>query len=176
MNILTLRTIAALPDAPARPSRNGPARNAARWLTAAALALAVPGHGAVGRLPSHPVRMVLPYSVGSGPDAVARMLGEQLTAAWKQPVIVENKPGANGWLAIGDVKRGGQDGYSLAIVDNTHMTLQPHLYRSLPFDPVRDFEPAAPIYHTHFFVVVSADSPWKNVGDLVAARARSPTG
>ena len=101
------------------------------------------------------------------------MLGEQLTAAWKQPVIVENKPGANGWLAIGDVKRGGQDGYSLAIVDNTHMTLQPHLYRSLPFDPVRDFEPAAPIYHTHFFVVVSADSPWKNVGDLVAARARA---
>ena len=52
------------------------------------------------------------------------------------------------------------------------MTLQPHLYRSLPFDPVRDFEPAAPIYHTHFFVVVSADSPWKNVGDLVAARAQ----
>ena len=152
------------------PSRNGPARNAARWLTAAALALGCAGAMAQsGAYPSHPVRMVLPYSVGSGPDAVARMLGEQLTAAWKQPVIVENKPGANGWLAIGDVKRGGQDGYSLAIVDNTHMTLQPHLYRSLPFDPVRDFEPAAPIYHTHFFVVVSADSPWKNVGDLVAA-------
>ena len=157
------------------PSRNGPARNAARWLTAAALALGCAGAMAQsGAYPSHPVRMVLPYSVGSGPDAVARMLGEQLTAAWKQPVIVENKPGANGWLAIGDVKRGGQDGYSLAIVDNTHMTLQPHLYRSLPFDPVRDFEPAAPIYHTHFFVVVSADSPWKNVGDLVAAARAQP--
>ena len=92
---------------PALPQRSG--QNAARWLTAAALALGCAGAMAQsGAYPSHPVRMVLPYSVGSGPDAVARMLGEQLTAAWKQPVIVENKPGANGWLAIGDVKRGGQ--------------------------------------------------------------------
>lgn len=127
-----------------------------------------------GAFPERPVRMVLPYSVGSGPDAVARMVGEQLTAAWKQPVIVENKPGANGWLAIGDVKRAGRDGYSLAIVDNTHMTLQPHLYRSLPFDPVADFAPAAPIYHTHFFIVVGAGSPWNKVSDLVEAARAQP--
>ena len=56
------------------------------------------------------------------------------------------------------------------------MTLQPHLYRSLPFDPVRDFEPAAPIYHTHFFVVVSADSRGRTSATWSRRRARSPTG
>lgn len=126
------------------------------------------------KYPERPVRIVLPYSVGSGPDAVARMLGEQLTAAWKQPLIVENKPGANGWLAIGEVKRATPDGYSLAVVDNTHMTLQPQLYRSLPFDPVKDFVPVAPIYTTHFFMVVSASSPWNNVTDLIAAAKAQP--
>lgn len=124
--------------------------------------------------PERPVRAVLPYSVGSGPDAVMRMVGEQLSSKWKQPVIVENKPGANGWLAIGEVKRSEPDGYSIVIVDSTHMTLQPHLYRKLPFDPVKDFDPVAPIYTTHFFIVVSADSPWHSVGDLIAAAKADP--
>jgi tripartite-type tricarboxylate transporter receptor subunit TctC len=87
---------------------------------------------------------------------------------------VENKPGANGWLAIGEVKRATPDGYSLAVVDNTHMTLQPQLYRNLPFDPVKDFVPVAPIYTTHFFMVVSASSPWNNVTDLIAAAKAQP--
>ncbi|OZI52379.1 Bug family tripartite tricarboxylate transporter substrate binding protein [Bordetella genomosp. 4] len=124
--------------------------------------------------PDRSVRAVLPYSVGSGPDAVARMVGEQLSNAWKQPFIVENKPGANGWLAIGEVKRSAPDGYSIAIVDNTHMTLQPHLYSKMPFDPIQDFTPVAPIYTTNFFIVVAANSPWKNVADLVEAARRAP--
>lgn len=124
--------------------------------------------------PNRSVRAVLPYSVGSGPDAVARMIGEQLSNAWKQPIIVENKPGANGWLAIGEVKRSAPDGYSIAVVDNTHMTLQPHLYSKMPFDPVKDFIPVAPIYTTNFFIVVAADSPWKSVADLVEAARKAP--
>lgn len=126
-------------------------------------------HAQSNEFPTHAMRAVLPYSVGSGPDAVIRMVGEQLSATWKQPFIVENKPGANGWLAIGEVKRSAPDGYSLAIVDNTHMTLQPHLYRKMPFDPLRDLTAVAPIYTTHFFIVVSANSPWSSVDDLVNA-------
>jgi len=119
--------------------------------------------------PAKPVRAVLPYSVGSGPDAVTRLVGEKLSKAWGQSLIVENKPGANGWLAIGDVKRAPADGYSLVVVDNTHMTLHPHLYKKLPFDPVADFSPVAPVYTTYFFIVVPASSPWKDVRDLIAA-------
>jgi tripartite-type tricarboxylate transporter receptor subunit TctC len=144
-----------------------------KTLILAALALAAHSFGAQAQnYPSHSVRAVLPYSVGSGPDAVTRMIGEQLTAAWKQPFIVENKPGANGWLAIGEVKRSAPDGYSVAIVDNTHMTLQPHLYSKMPFDPLRDFTAVAPIYTTHFFIVVSASSPWNTVSDLLDAARR----
>jgi len=141
----------------------------------AALAVSQLSGGAQAQTPAYPnhsVRAVLPYSVGSGPDAVARMIGEQLSAAWKQPFIVENKPGANGWLAIGEVKRSPADGYSLAFVDNTHMTLQPQLYAKMPFDPATDFTPVAPIYTTNFFIVVSSNSPWRNVADLVEAARR----
>jgi len=140
----------------------------------AAATFAPPSQAQPSGYPSHSVRAVLPYSVGSGPDAVTRIIGEQLTATWKQAFIVENKPGANGWLAIGEIKRSAPDGYSLAVVDNTHMTLQPHLYSKLPFDPVRDFTPVAPIYTTNFFIVVSANSPWRSVTDLIDAARRKP--
>ena len=119
--------------------------------------------------PSKPVRAVLPYSAGSGPDSVVRQIGEKLAREWGQQVLVDNKPGANGWLAVGEVKRANNDGYTLLTVDATHMTLQPNLYKQLPFDPVKDFEPVAPLYSTNFFIVVGANSPWNSVADLLAA-------
>ena len=119
--------------------------------------------------PDRPVHFVLPYSVGSGPDAVVRWVGEQLDKEWDQKTIVENKPGADGWLAAGEVKRAKPDGYRLLVVDNTHMTLQPHLYKQMPFSPTDDFVPVSPLYSTYFFIVVSANSPWNNAADLIAA-------
>lgn len=134
---------------------------------AAALGLALPALAQT--YPARPVRVVLPYSAGSGPDAVVRHVGEKLSKEWGQSIVVDNKPGANGWLAIGDVKRASPDGYSLLTVDATHMTLQPHLYKQLPFDPESDFELVAPLYFTNFFIVVGANSPWKSMTDLLAA-------
>lgn len=125
--------------------------------------------------PTKPVRVVLPYSAGSGPDAVTRQVGEKLARDWGQQVVVDNKPGANGWVAIGDAKRAAADGYALMTVDATHMALQPNLYKQLPFDPAKDFEPVAGLYTTNFFVVVAANSPWKSMTDLVAA-ARAKQG
>lgn len=119
--------------------------------------------------PTRTVKTLLPYSAGSGPDAVVRHVGDKMSTAWKQPLVIDNKPGANGWLAVGEAKRSAADGYTLVGVDNTHFTLQPHLYKQLPFSPKGDFEPVAPLYSTYFFVVVSADSPWKSMADLIAA-------
>lgn len=124
--------------------------------------------------PSHAIRAVLPYSAGSGPDAVLRHVGEKLSQSAGMQVVIENKPGANGWLAIDTVKRAAPDGYSLLEVDNTHMALQPHLYKKLPFDPLKDFEPVAPLYWTHFFIVVPANSPWNSVADLIASAKANP--
>lgn len=127
--------------------------------------------------PTRTVRTVLPYSAGSGPDSVMRHVGDLISKDWGQAVVVDNKPGANGWLAISEVKRAKPDGYTLVVVDSTHMTLQPHLYgEKLPFNPVHDFEPVAGLYNTGFFIVVKADSPWKSVADLIAAAKAKPGG
>jgi tripartite-type tricarboxylate transporter receptor subunit TctC len=129
---------------------------------------------AAQQYPTKPVKALAPYSTGSGPDAVMRLIGDRLSRAWGQQILVENKPGANGFLAIEAAKRSAPDGYTLLFVDNTHMALQPHLFKQLPYDPVRDFDPVAPLYSTHFFVVVPASSPWKNVTDLVNAAKAKP--
>lgn len=123
--------------------------------------------------PTQPVHFVLPYSVGSGPDSVVRQIAEKMGQQPGFKGITENKPGANGWLAVSDVKRAPADGYRLLVVDNTHMTLQGHLYKDLPFNPERDFVPVAPVYTTYFFVAVAADSPWKNMEDLIRAARES---
>ena len=124
--------------------------------------------------PAKPVRSVAPYSPGSGPDSVMRILGEKLSRTWGQQLVIDNKPGGNGFIAIGDAKRAAPDGYTVLQVDNTHMALQPHLFKQLPYDPVKDFEPVAPLYFTNFFIVVAANSPWKDVGDLVKAAKAAP--
>lgn len=139
------------------------------WLTAIVLAASSLIPVAAQIYPIKPVRVVMPYSAGSGPDAVMRIVGEKITKDWGQQIVVDNKPGANGWLAIGENKRAVPDGYTLMEVDATHMTLQPHLYKQLPFDPVKDFEPAAGLYTTQFFIVVGANSPFKSVSDLISA-------
>lgn len=124
--------------------------------------------------PTRPVRVVLPYPAGTGPDAVMRQVGERLTQRWGQPVTIENRAGANGWTAAEAVKRAAPDGYTLIQGDNLLFALQPFVFRRLPFDPVRDFEPVAPLYQTHFFLVVPANSSWRNLPDLLmAARARN---
>jgi len=147
-----------------------------RAMAFCALALATTPLLAQGSYPTQTVRSVLPYSAGSGPDAVMRHVGELLARDWNQSVVVDNKPGANGWLAIGEVNRARPDGHTLLTLDSTYMALQPHLYRKLPFDPVRDFEPVAGLYTTGFFVVVGANSPWKSVADLVNAARAKPEG
>jgi tripartite-type tricarboxylate transporter receptor subunit TctC len=124
--------------------------------------------------PVKPVRSVAPYSPGSGPDSVMRILGERLTRSWGQQLVVDNKPGGSGFIAIGEAKRAAPDGYTVLQVDNTHMALQPHLFKQLPYNPVKDFEPVAPLYFTNFFIVVAANSPWNSVGDLIKAAKAAP--
>jgi tripartite-type tricarboxylate transporter receptor subunit TctC len=154
-----------------------PTFNAGSGTLAAALiafTMLVPGAATAQQFPTKPVRALVPYSAGSGPDAVLRDVGDKVSRAWGQQLIVENRPGANGWIAIEAAKKSAPDGYTLLQVDNTHMALQPHLYKQLPFDPVKDFEPVAPLYWTHFFIVVPANSPWKSVADLIAAAKAKP--
>lgn len=124
--------------------------------------------------PAKPVRIVTPFPPGSGPDSVLRIVGDKLSKTWNQSVIVENRPGANGFIAIEAAKRAPADGYTLVQMDDTHMSLQPHLYKNIPYDPARDFMPVATLFRTYFFVAVPAASPWQNMTDLVNAAKTKP--
>ena len=119
--------------------------------------------------PNKPVKIILPFPAGTGPDGVMRLVGEKLGKLWNTSVIIDNRPGGNGWIAVEAAKRSAPDGYTFLQVDASHMTIQPHLYKKMPFDPFHDFEPVAPMYRTNYFIVVAADSKWKSVADLAAA-------
>ena len=124
--------------------------------------------------PSQAVRIISPFPTGSGPDVIARIVGERLSSAWKQPVIIDAKPGANGFIAAGAVKQSAPTGYELLIADVGHLAISPSLFKKLPYEPKTDFVPVGGVYRTSFFVVVGANSPYNSVKDLVAAAAAAP--
>ena len=123
--------------------------------------------------PTKAVRVFTPFPVGSGPDAWLRVVAEKLQKKWGKPVIVENKPGANGFIAIDAFKRGDTAGYDLIQLDNVHLAAYPHLFKKLPYDPVKDFDVMQPLFRGYFFFAVPTDSKYKTVADIVAdAKAR----
>lgn len=122
--------------------------------------------------PQKPVRLVAAYPPGSGPDAVMRIVGDRLQKAWGQQLVIENRPTGNGVIALETVKRSPPDGYNFLLADDAHLAAHPFLYKSLPYDTTKDFEPVAMVYRTYFFFVVPSDSPWKNTNDLVAEAKR----
>ncbi|KQW01211.1 tripartite tricarboxylate transporter substrate binding protein [Rhizobacter sp. Root1221] len=124
--------------------------------------------------PTKPVRIITPFPAGAGPEAVLRVLAEKLQKKWGQPVIVENRPGGNGFIAIDAFKRGATDGYDLIQLDNVHLVAYPYLFKKLPYDPVKDFEPITPLFRTYFFVGVPSTSKFRTVGDIVAEAKSHP--
>lgn len=149
---------------------------ALKTLAAAAigtLALLAGAAAQAQEFPTKPVRITTPFPAGAGPEAVVRLVAERLQKKWGKPVVVENKPGANGFIAIDQFKRGATDGHELIHLDNVHLVAYPHLFKKLPYDPVKDFDPIAPLFKTYFFVGVGSGSKYKTVGEIVAdAKAR----
>jgi tripartite-type tricarboxylate transporter receptor subunit TctC len=146
-------------------------------LVAAALsALALCGLSAHAQdFPTKPVRILTPFPVGSGPEGVLRLVADKLSRTWGKPVVVENKPGGNGFIAIDAFKRGATDGHDLIQLDSVHLSAYPHLFKKLPYDAKADFEPLAPLFKTYFFVTVATDSKYKKVSDLIADAKAHPS-
>ena len=124
--------------------------------------------------PTRPVRLINPFPVGGGPDGTARLVADKLSRAWGQPVVVENRPGGNGFIAIDAFKRGARDGHDMIQLDNVHLAAYPALFKKLPYDVNADFDPLLPLFRTYFFVTVPANSPYKTIGDLVADAKAHP--
>jgi tripartite-type tricarboxylate transporter receptor subunit TctC len=155
----------------------GPDLQRRRWLAAwsalAAAPLAGPARAKQG-FPQRPVRIVVPYSVGIGPDVVARSLAEVLAQQWGQTVWVDNKPGASGIVAFGEVRRTTPDGHTLFLADTATMAVNPLLHASLPYDPARDLVPLSLMFRATFLIWVGGQSRLRTLGELLAAARRAP--
>ena len=123
--------------------------------------------------PAKPITVFTAFAPGSGPDAVLRLVAEKLGKAWNQRVLVENRPGGGGFIAIDAARRAPADGYTMLQLDSEHLAALPHLYKSRGFETLKTFEPAAALFRTPFLVAVASDSKWKSMTDLVAAAKTS---
>ncbi|MFJ1258521.1 Bug family tripartite tricarboxylate transporter substrate binding protein [Cupriavidus sp. CuC1] len=125
--------------------------------------------------PKQPVRLVVPYPAGSGAgDIMARRLAEKLAEKWKQPVIVDNQPGAAEIIAATRVARSSPDGYTLFLATEGALQTNPFLFSKLPYDPTKDFTPITRVAEGGFMYVVRKDSPFQTMQQLVAAAKAQP--
>jgi tripartite-type tricarboxylate transporter receptor subunit TctC len=123
--------------------------------------------------PVRPIRIVLPYGAGGNSDIVARVLAQQLGQSLRQQVIVDNRPGAGGIVATEIARQAEPDGYTLLWLNTGH-AVSVSLYKSLPYDPVRDFVPVSTVGFSGLALVVAAASPARSVKDLVASARANP--
>jgi tripartite-type tricarboxylate transporter receptor subunit TctC len=132
---------------------------------------------AVGQsFPSKHITFVLPFPPGGLTDPVARMVGQKVSESVKQPVIVENKPGASGIIASEIVKKAPPDGHTVLFGFTGSHAVNQTLYSKLPYDPIKDFQPITPLVSTKLILVVHPDSPAKSPADLVALAKKKPGG
>lgn len=124
--------------------------------------------------PSRPIRILVPFPAGGGTDSLARLIGSKLSENLKWTVVIENKPGAGGNLALDTTAKSAPDGYTFVMAQTDNVVLNPLLYAKLTYDPVKDLVPVALISSGAAVLVVKEDSPYKTLADLIAAAKANP--
>ena len=144
-------------------------------LCAAVLAFGLPAAQAQAQAyPSKPITLVVPFGAGSGTDQVARVMAQAFSDEAKVPVVVDNRGGASGFIAAQYVAKAPPDGYTVLFTTNTTQSANEHLFKKLPYDPVKDFVPVALISKGYMLLLVRPDAPYKTVGELLAAARKTP--
>ncbi|MEP7208084.1 MAG: tripartite tricarboxylate transporter substrate binding protein [Casimicrobiaceae bacterium] len=141
-----------------------------QWLAAAAMALvaSVTSFGALAQsYPSKPIRLIVGFPPGGGIDFTARVLAPHLSEFLGQQVVVENRAGAAGVIAAGEVARAAPDGYTLIIANIGPFALAPNMMTKRPYDPVRDFTPIGQVVSTYFVAVVPANHPARDMKSFI---------
>lgn len=149
-----------------------------RQLSRMLFALAAAGSGVTafgeqGDYPNRPIKLVVPYAPGGGPDVLARSMADRLGQVLRVPVVVENIVGAGGILAAQSTARATPDGYTLLLGSSSHV-VQKAMQPRVKFDPLKDFAPVSRVAFSPSMLVVAAASPYRSVQDLVAAAKRQP--
>lgn len=144
---------------------------AATWLCVMSALLA--GPAAAQTYPTKPIRFVVPYAPGGVADIAARVVGQKLTEAWGQQVVVENRPGGNGFIGVTTVVKAAPDGYTFLVATLGDLDINPVIFKDLPYDVQRDLAPVTLLTDTPCVFAVNAATPYKTIADLVAdAKAR----
>ena len=139
-----------------------------------AMLLAAAPLAAFADYPDKPITFIVPFAAGSATDQLARALGQALTAESKQPVLVDNKPGANAFIGAQMAARAPKDGYTVFITTNTTHAANEHLFKKLPYDPVKDFEPVTLLSKGGQILVVNNSLPVNSVQDFIKLAKSKP--
>ncbi len=135
-----------------------------------AILLAPPAHA----WPDKPLKFIVSFAPGTATDNLARVLADALTASLGQPIVIDNKPGAQGSIGANQAAKAAPDGYTLLIGSATTQAAAASLLKSIPYDPVKDFAPVTQLGHIAQVLIVKADSPYRDVAALVAAARAQP--
>jgi tripartite-type tricarboxylate transporter receptor subunit TctC len=124
--------------------------------------------------PSRPIRILVPYAPGGISDIAARIVGAKLTDAWGQQVIVENRPGGNGFIAVTDATRAAPDGYTLVMVTTGDVAINPVLFKDIPYQVERDLASISAVSDAPMVLATNSGSPYASVADVIAAARAKP--
>jgi tripartite-type tricarboxylate transporter receptor subunit TctC len=141
---------------------------------AAAVLSVVAGESAAQAYPSKPVRIVVPYTAGGPADILVRGLGQKLSEKWGQPVIVDNRPGANEIVAAEAVAKAAPDGYTFLVASDAVFTLNSSLYSKLPYDAAKDFTPVSKLVTANLMLVTRPDFPANSVKEFIEYAKANP--
>lgn len=149
-----------------------------RWIALALLSGLAMGSAAAQEradaFPSRAIKIVVPFPAGGPSDVLARMIGQKMSEDWGQPVVIENRPGANTVLGAQQVAKAAPDGYTLLMAIDSTLTMNQYLYRTPPYDPFNDFAPITLTAKTMQLLIVNAASNVKTVKDLIAQAKAQP--
>lgn len=126
--------------------------------------------------PDRPIRLLVPGAAGGGMDVVARLVANTISESLKQAVVVENRPGAAGNIAVNQLAKSPPDGYTIVLGQTSQLAINPSLYGNLPYDPIKDFIPVVLLADAPNVVIVPANSPIKSMADVVQAAKDAPDG
>jgi tripartite-type tricarboxylate transporter receptor subunit TctC len=141
--------------------------------TIACILFGLAGHAHADTYPSKPIKLINPWQIGGGVDALARLLGSKMQEKWGQPVIVDSKAGAGGNIGTDFVTKSPADGYTL-LINNGTLTTNPSFFSKMPFDVEKDLAPISMIAMQEFYLVVANNMPVKNMRELVAYAKANP--
>ena len=139
----------------------------------ACCALLAAGHAPAQNFPSKAVRIIVPYPAGGTSDILSRLLSPKLNEVFGQPVVVDNRPGANGNIGADMVAKSAPDGHTMLLADLGALTISPSIYK-LPFDPVKDFAPVTMVTYSPHLLAVHPSVPVKTVKELIALAKSKP--